>query len=78
LPDDPRDFADPSDYWTKERVAALRRQSGMSVRDFADYLHVSPSTVTSWMNGKHPPYRYRTLRALHQLADRLAMPGDQI
>jgi len=38
-----------------KNISTIRKQSGLSQRDFAESLHVSPATVSKWEKGKSAP-----------------------
>ena len=48
-----------------DRMRKSLRQSGVSVQEMADYLNVSPKSVSNWINGRiFPPARNAQLWAL--------------
>jgi putative transcriptional regulator len=47
--------AKPAPDFSKQRVARLRKQLGISQPVFAQVLNVSPETVKSWEQGKNAP-----------------------
>ena len=47
--------AQPAPDFTRQRVARLRKQLGISQPVFAQVLNVSPETVKAWEQGKNAP-----------------------
>lgn len=45
----------PVTAYTKEQVKQIRRSTGMSQRNFARYMGISPKTVEAWESGKNTP-----------------------
>jgi transcriptional regulator with XRE-family HTH domain len=38
-----------------DRMRKALREAGIGVQEMADYLEVSRTTVSNWINGRHPP-----------------------
>ena len=61
----------PTDYsWTPEEIRALRKRSGLTQVEFADFVGASETTVRNWEAGRHLPKRKQYLRALATLDER--------
>ena len=45
----------PVTAYTKEQVKQIRRSTGMSQRNFARYMGISPKTVEAWEAGRNKP-----------------------